>query len=186
MFNKLPTAWLQLRHQKIRLVVALAGVVFAVVIIFMQLGLRDALFDSAVRLHKGLEGDCFLISPRSTALVAMQSFPERRLLQTLAFPEVDFVSPIYLDMAQWKNPQTRNYWRLIYIIGFDLRYRIFNFPGVAENLDKLTEPDVVLFDRNSRTEFGPIVSMFDKQGQVTTEITASQSNRHIKVVGFLS
>jgi putative ABC transport system permease protein len=40
MFKKIPTAWLQLRHQKIRLIVALSGVIFAVVIIFMQLGIR--------------------------------------------------------------------------------------------------------------------------------------------------
>lgn len=158
MFEKLPTAWLQLRYQKVRLIVALSGVIFAVVIIFMQLGLRDALFDSAVRLHQGLKGDCFLISSRSTALIAMQSFPERRLLQALAFLEVDFVNPIYLDFAQWKNPQTRNYWRNIFVIGFDLRHQVFNFPGVAENLDKLKRPDVVLFDQNSRSEFGSIVS----------------------------
>ncbi len=39
MFQKLPTAWLQLRHQKVRLLVALSGVVFSVVIVFMQLGI---------------------------------------------------------------------------------------------------------------------------------------------------
>jgi putative ABC transport system permease protein len=184
MFGKLPTAWLQLRYQKFRLIVALSGVIFAVVIIFMQLGIRDALFNSAVRLHQGLKGDCFLISPRSTALIAMQSFPERRLLQAIAFPEVDFVSPIYLDFAQWKNPKTRNYWRNIFVIGLDLRHQVFDFSGVDENLDKLKIPDVVLFDRNSRTEFGPIVSEFQNQGSVTTEVSNKDSNRRIKVAGL--
>jgi putative ABC transport system permease protein len=94
--------------------VALSGVIFSVVIVFMQLGIRDALFNSAIRLHEGLDGDCFLISPRSTSLIAMESFPERRILQALAFDEVDYVSPIYLDFAQWKNPNTRNYWRNIF------------------------------------------------------------------------
>lgn len=184
MFEKLPTAWLQLRYQKVRLIVALSGVIFAVVIIFMQLGIREALFDSAVRLHQGLRGDCFLISPRSTSLIAMQSFPERRLLQTLAFPEVDFVSPIYLDFAQLKNPQTRNYWRNIFVIGFDIRRQIFNYSGVDENLDKLKRADVVLFDQNSRTEFGPIVSEFRNQGNLTVEVSNKSSNRRIKVVGL--
>jgi putative ABC transport system permease protein len=50
--TKLATAWLQLKHQKVRLLVALSGVIFSVVIIFMQLGIRDALFDSAVRFHQ--------------------------------------------------------------------------------------------------------------------------------------
>ncbi|MFM7909721.1 MAG: ABC transporter, partial [Microcystis sp.] len=39
--GKLPTAWLQLSYQKTRLMVALSGVIFAVVIVFMQLGIRD-------------------------------------------------------------------------------------------------------------------------------------------------
>ncbi len=184
MFRRLPTAWLQLRYQKIRLIVAISGVVFAVVIIFMQLGIRDALFDSAVRLHKGLDGDCFLISPRSTSLIAMVNFPERRLSQLLAFEEVDFVTPIYLDFAQWKNPKTRNYWRNLYVIGFDLRYQIFNLPGVNDNIEVLKIPDIVLFDRDSRAEFGPIVSEFEKGNKVITEVSHQGNNRKIQVGGL--
>ena len=184
MIQKLPTAWLQLRHQKVRLIVALSGVIFAVVIIFMQLGIRDALFDSAVRLHEVLQGDCFLISTRSTSLTAMESFPKRRLSQSLAFKDVDFISPIYLGFAQWKNPKTRNYWRNIFIIGFDIRHQIFDLPGLKENLDRLKIPDVILFDRDSRSEFGPIVSEFEKQGILTTEVGNNGSNRRIKVAGL--
>lgn len=181
---RLPTAWLQLKHQRTRLIVALSGVIFSVVIIFMQLGIRDALFDSAVRLHQGLDGDCFLISPRSTSLIAMESFPERRILQALAFDEVDYVSPIYLDFAQWKNPNTRNYWRNIFVIGFDLRYKVLNLSGVAENLDKLKLPDTVLFDQDSRTEFGTVAADFIKNGQVTTELGSGGHNRKVEVVGL--
>ncbi|NJR57486.1 MAG: FtsX-like permease family protein [Cyanobacteria bacterium CRU_2_1] len=184
MFNKLPTAWLQLRYQRVRLIVALAGVIFAVVIVFMQLGIRDALFDSAVRLHQGLQGDCFLISPRSTSLIAMESFPQRRLSQLLAFEEVDFVAPVYLDFGQWKNPETRNYWRNIFVIGFDIRHQIFDFPGVEENFDRLKMSDRVLYDRDSRSEFGPVVAAFEQQGNVITEIGNAGSNRSIEVAGL--
>ena len=184
MLNKLPTAWLQLRHQKVRLIVALSGVIFAVVIVFMQLGIRDALFDSAVHLHKGLKGDYFLISPRSTSLIAMESFPERRLIQSLAFEEVDFVSPIYLDFGQWKNPETKDYWRNIFVIGFDIRYKIFDFPGVEENIEKLKIKDQVLFDQGSRSEFGPIVSQFQRKGTVITEVGNGGSNRKVIVAGL--
>ena len=79
MILKISTAWLQLKYDKIRLLVAIAGIVFAVVLMFMQLGFRAALFDSAVRIHSSLRGDIFLISPRSTSLIAMKSFSERRL-----------------------------------------------------------------------------------------------------------
>ena len=182
--GKLPAAWLQLRYQKNRLLVALFGVIFAVVIIFMQLGIRDGLFDSAVRLHQALQGDCFLISPRTTSLIAMEAFPERRLLQASAFDEVELVSPIYLSYAQWKNPKTRNYWRNIFVIGFDLRHSILNLPGVAENSDKLKLPDQVLFDADSRSEFGPIVTDFQENGRVITEVGKEGNNRKIQVAGL--
>lgn len=184
MFRKLPTAWLQLRYQKVRLIVALSGVVFSVVIVFMQYGIRDALYDSAVRLYQSLQGDCFLISPRSTSLVAMGAFSERRLSQTLAFEEVDFISPIYIQQGQWKNPQTRNYWRNIFVIGFDLRHRPFDLPGIEENKYKLQMPDVVLFDRQSRSEFGPIVAEFERGKTIFTEIISNGSNRRIQVAGL--
>lgn len=185
MILKISTAWLQLKHEKMRLMVAIGGISFAVVLIFMQLGLRVALFDSAVALYSKLEGDIFLLSPRSTALIAMENFSERRLYQTLAFPEVKTVIPMYLGFAQWKNPQTRNYWRNIYIIGFELNKNVFNLEGVNNNLDKLKEPDVVLFDAVSRTEFGPVVELFNKQGKVETEIgDRGPNNRKITVVGL--
>ena len=158
--------------------------IFAVVIVFMQLGIRDALFDSAVRLHEGLAGDVFLISPRSTSLIAMEEFSERRLSQAMALEEIDYVAPVYLDFGQWKNPVSRNYWRNIYIIGFDLRHPVLSYPGIQENLKSLQESDKVLFDRDSRSEFGPIVSLFDQHGSVTTEIGAGNGNRRVKVTGL--
>ncbi len=185
MIFKISTAWLQLKHEKIRLMVAIGGISFAVVLIFMQLGLRVALFDSAVAFYSKLEADIFLLSPRSTALIAMENFSERRLDQTLAFPEVKNVIPIYLGFAQWKNPQTRNYWRNIYVIGFELNKNVFNLSGFNNNLDKLKEPDMVLFDAKSRTEFGPIVELFNQQGKVETEIgDRGPNNRKITVGGL--
>jgi putative ABC transport system permease protein len=50
MFKRLPTAWLQLRHQNVRLIVALSGVIFAVVIVFMQLGIQFTKYFDSSRL----------------------------------------------------------------------------------------------------------------------------------------
>jgi putative ABC transport system permease protein len=182
--HKLPTAWLQLKYQKVRLIIALLGVVFAVVIVFMQLGIRDALFDSSIRLHQSLRGDCFIISPRSTSSIAMQTFSQRRLFQVLAFEEVEFVSPIYQAFGQWRNPENRSYWRNLNMIGIDLRKNIFNLSGVNENLKLLRQNDTVLFDSSSREEFGPIVKDFLDNNKVTTEIRNGDSTRKIKVVGL--
>ncbi len=180
MSNRLFTAWLQLKYQKIRFLIALSGVIFAVVIIFFQLGIRDALFDSAVFFHQGLQGDCFIISSRSSNLADMESFSQRRLSQALAFDEVEYVNPIYFGVPQWKNPESRNSWRGIGMIGFDLRHQTFDLPGIKSNINRLQASDTILFDRNSRNEYGPITEKFEGDNSVITEV----SNRRVKVVGL--
>jgi putative ABC transport system permease protein len=185
MIRKISTAWLQLKYEKIRLLVALCGISFAVVLIFMQLGLRAALFDSAVAVHTRLQGEIFLSSPRSTSFVAMENFPERRLDQALALDEVESVVPIYLGFTHSKNPHSQNSWRTIYVIGFDIGSQVFNLPGVESNIDKIQLPDVVLFDEASRAEFGPIADDFRRTGIVKLEVGyQGAGTRTIKVLGL--
>ena len=182
MFKKIPLAWLQLSHEKIRLLVAIAGIGFADILMFMQLGFRDALFDSAVKFHTNVNGEIFLISPQSTALIAMKSFPRRRLYQTLAVNGVDAVTPIYLGFEIWKNPVNKNT-RQIMTIGFNpADKKLFQLPGVAENIDKMQLPDTYLFDTKSRDQFGPIAKIFESGQRVQTEV----GGRKIEVGGLFT
>lgn len=152
MNKKIPLSWLQLTREKTRLAVALAGIGFADILMFMQLGFRDALYYSNVRLHSSLEGDIILINSQSNAILSMRSFSQRRLYKALDLPAVKSVHPIYLDYTAWRNPETGRP-RSILIFGFNPEVNIFNLPGMVENLDKLKLPDVVLYDRSSRVEY---------------------------------
>lgn len=166
---KIPLAWLQLSREKMRLVVALAGIGFADILMFMQLGFRDALFDSSITLHKNLQGDIFLISPQSTSTTAMESFPSRRLYQTLGFDGVKSISPVYLGLGLWQNPETRRT-RSILVLGFNPKDSVLDLPRVKKNLEATKISDVVLFDDASRPEFGPISQWFNQGKIVTTEV----------------
>ncbi|AFZ24745.1 DevC protein [Cylindrospermum stagnale PCC 7417] len=156
---KIPLAWLQLAQQKIRFIVAVAGIAFIVLLMFVQLGFQDALYSSATAVHQKLHGDLFLVSSQYKSLTSNQSFSRTRLYQTLGFDGVESVSPMYLQFAKLKNPATGEKYS-IYVIGFDPGKPVINIPEVEQNLDKLKIPDVMLFDRDSRPEFGPIVEKF--------------------------
>ncbi|MEA5576660.1 ABC transporter permease DevC [Anabaena sp. UHCC 0451] len=158
---KIPLAWLQLAQQKFRFVVAVAGIAFIVLLMFIQLGFQDALYSSATAVHQNLKGDLFLVSSQYKSLTSNQSFSRNRLYQTLGFNGVESVSPMYLQFAKLKNPATGEKYS-IYVIGFDPGKPVMNIPEVEQNLDKLKIPDVMLFDRNSRPEFGPIAEKFDQ------------------------
>ena len=101
---KSPLGWLQLRHKPLRLLVALSGIGFAVLLIMMQLGFRSALFEGAVRFHQRMNYDIALFSPDSVFIVRPQPFSIRRLYQTLAFDDVVDINPVYIFPAVWKNP----------------------------------------------------------------------------------
>ncbi|MGV0029132.1 ABC transporter permease DevC [Phormidesmis priestleyi] len=184
----IPLAWLQLKREKIRLLVALAGIGFAVILMFLQLGFQDALFESAITLHQSLEGDIFLISPQSTALISMKTFPQRRLYQSLGFAGVESISPLYLGFGIWKNPfwegppqpQTRS----ILVIGLVPGDKVFSLPEVNANQNKLQLADVVLFDIASRPEFGPIPAKFEELKSSNTPIKTEVESRRVEVVGL--
>ncbi|MBK1986814.1 FtsX-like permease family protein [Sphaerospermopsis aphanizomenoides BCCUSP55] len=156
---KIPLAWLQLAQQKVRFIVAVAGIAFIVLLMFIQLGFQDALYSSATAVHQNLKGDLFLVSSQYKSLTSNQSFSRTRLYQTLGFNGVESVSPMYLQFAKLKNPATGEKYS-IYVIGFDPGESVMNIPDVEKNLDILKIPDVMLFDRNSRPEFGPIAEKF--------------------------
>jgi putative ABC transport system permease protein len=181
MILKISLAWLQLIRQKSRLIVALAGIAFADILMFMQIGFQDALFTSAAQLHTNLQGEIFLISTQSTALIAMKSFSQRRLYQAFSFDSVEAVSPVYIDKALWKNPQNKST-RGILVIGFNPKWPVVNLPEVKQNLDKIKIPDIVLFDRASRAQFGSIAAEFEQGENVITEV----GSRRIKVGGIFS
>lgn len=196
MILSVPLAWFQLTYEKSRLMVAIAGIMFAVILIFMQLGFQDALFTSAVRLHTNLKGDIVLISPQSTNLVGMRNFSQRRLYQTLGYDNVTSIQELYIGLAAWKikdDPagQTRN----ILVLGAGPDSQIFKMPGTAANLSKTKVQDVVLFDRASRNEFGNIgdecgVSKADLQKNTPAGFTCSNlvrrevANRTVTVGGL--
>ncbi len=176
-------SWAQLTREKMRLVIALAGIGFADLLMFMQFGFRDALFESSVSFHAKLKGDIFITSTQSTALIAMKSFPQRRLYQALSFEGAQAISPVYLGFGLWKNPDpNQRNTRQLMVIGFDPAHPIFEMPEVKDNLDKIKLSDVVLFDRASRPEFGPIAEYFQQGKPVETEV----DNRRVTVEGLFT
>lgn len=174
-----PLGWLQLRHRPMRLLVALAGIGFAVLLIMMQLGFRSALFESAVRFHERLNYDIALFSTDSVFIVRPQPFSVRRLYQALGDESVAEVSPVHIFPGVWKNPWNNDR-RSISVFGFDPEVDILDAEGFDENRLRLRQQDVVLFDAASRPEFGPVAREFDASTGLKTEL----NNRQIRVVGL--
>ena len=179
--RQIPLSWMLLTRQPVRLLVALAGISFAGILMFMQLGFRDGLFDASVTVHRLFDADLVLISPRSASSVRMSGFPRRRLIQTLADPSVEGVTPVHWGLMLWRNPETRRN-RAILALGFNPDDPFFLDPGLAEQTGVLKQKGRILFDRLSRPEFGPIADWYNDGKVVETEIAGNR----VRVEGLVS
>ncbi|HVC61183.1 MAG TPA: ABC transporter permease DevC [Acetobacteraceae bacterium] len=171
-------AWRQLRAEPARLLVAVAGVMFASVLVLMQLGFRAALFDTATALPRAMQGELFLINPLTTALFRAEPIPRVRGYQALAVPDVAQAVPIYLAQEPWRNPETGTH-RAIQIIGFDVEAGAIAIPGLAPLAAALTRRDTVAFDSLSRPEFGDIRRLMAEHGSLKAQL----GDHAVEVVG---
>ncbi|MDO9710195.1 ABC transporter permease DevC [Paracraurococcus lichenis] len=173
-------AWRQLRAERARLFSAIAGVMFACVLVFMQLGFRAALFDSATALLGSFRADITLMHPLTTVSFKPETLPRVRVSQALALPEVAQAVPVYLAPATWRNPVdgTR---RPVQLIGFDLEAGVMDFPGLAPVVEALKRPDTLAFDLRSRPEFGPVPKLLAERGPFEVQV----GSRLMQVTGLI-
>jgi len=181
MLGPLALAWRQFRAQGLRLLTALAGVAFAVVLMLMQIAIRHALLRSAVRFHEHLRADVVLIHPQSRYLVMLRSFPRRRLEQALAVNGVASTSAVSTGFPFWDagdDASARN----IFLLAFDPARPAVDLPEVNAQLEELKLSERVLFDRLSRPEYGPIAERVASGDAVDCEL----NDHHVRVAGLYS
>lgn len=167
--RRTPLGWLQLSREKGRLLVALSGIAFADVLMFMQLGFQSALYDSNTRLNRSIKTDLILVSPQARNMQDLSTFSRRRLFQAMDTPGVKSAEALYSNTVVWKHPQTRRE-TTIQVLGFNPGQTAFNLPEVSQQLDQLKLPDTVLFDRGSRGDYKDTIAEIEQAKPVTTEV----------------
>lgn len=171
-------AWRQLTHERAKLVAATLGVLFACVLVFMQLGFRDSLITSAGSAPLKMRSDLFLLHKQSEALWRTVTFNRSELMRTLAHPQVVAVYPLYMGLGQFKNPETQTK-RTLMVYGGDPDAHLIASQRLYEHAADLRLPDHVMFDEASRPEFGPIAKLL-ADGRNVTEI----NDRKVTISGM--
>lgn len=152
--------------------VAIAGIAFATILVFTQLGLLAALYLSATAMHRRLKGDLVMLEPETETYIVPGLFPRRRLYQALGFEGVKSVSPIRFALQSTTNVQSGRS-RVTAMFGISPANVPFNIPNWDSYRPIVQLEDVILFDSKSRPEYGINVDNFDP---------ASPSN-HLEVGG---
>ena len=176
-----PLAWAQLSHQKVRTAVAMGGIAFANVLIFMQLGFVNLFAGGAILLPKHLQGDLFITNADAKFINSFSTFDRTRLYQAAAFDGIISVEPLYLKDVTWAYDK-ENISYATRVFAYNPQIQIFDLPEVTQQQAKLREPFTVLFDRLSRSQLGLIPA------QISAKHTTSAmlNNQRVVVNGLFS
>ncbi|SRR5579883_2958761 len=177
-FRDLPVAWLQLSHGRAKLLAAVVGIVFADLLMWMQLGFRAAAIDSSLYVHELLRGELAVINPLTEQIATAKPFPRRQLIRVLGHPEVEAAIPLYTGTVLWRDPWTGAK-RLLFVYGIVPYSPAIGISGVTESADALHEADTCLFDTRSRNQFETVLQKL----AVGEPVAAEVNSRRVKVVG---
>ncbi|MBT9311524.1 ABC transporter permease DevC [Leptothoe kymatousa] len=153
---RVSVAWSNLLHERTRLLVAISGVAFAVILIFMNLGFMGALISTATNFYEQFNADLFIISTETLEISTSTAFPRERIYQVAGIDGVERIMPLYSEYLLWRNPET-GVSRAIFSYGVNPNDPVFLMPELQGDEARriLSRPNTVFFDRLSRPEFGP-------------------------------
>ena len=169
-FSRVPLPWLNLTHDKLRLVARVLGTAFAVFLLFVELGFWDALLRASVQLIEQFNGPLIVVSQANYSLVIKEPFPRRYLAQTRAVAGVQDVFPVYLEhpAALWKDTSVARAERTasqpIRVIAFNPDQPVLDNPAITKYHNALKVPYNVLLDSKSKKQsYGEIKAGIDRE-----------------------
>ncbi|AWM40490.1 FtsX-like permease family protein [Gemmata obscuriglobus] len=97
-------AWANLVHKRTRTLIAVTGVAFAVVLVFMELGMLGGVGRTATILYDKLQFDLLITSREYLDLSRAPEFPRARLAQARVAGVADVI-PVSFGVAGWRAPR---------------------------------------------------------------------------------
>ncbi len=148
-----PLGWLQLTHSKSRFIVASAGVGFAVLLVFMQLGFMNMLFDSTTVIHQQFKTDLVIMSADAEGIVPDSgSFSRRRLIQAAGVPGVADWAEVYIGTLNWTKPSDGTLGAVV-VFGVPTDVRVFANSALDAQMPLLRTSGTMLIDEGSRGDY---------------------------------
>ncbi|MFN7873864.1 MAG: FtsX-like permease family protein [Pirellula sp.] len=178
---KTPLAWLNTTSKLPKLALASSGIGFAVVLMFMQIGFLNGLFDSAVQILRLLDADYVLLSPARYTVPSEQRFDVQFVNRVRSINGVSSVQPIYIDRSMSEIRVMGNVSRSIRAIGVPQNSDVFIDPEMNARVKQLARVDQAIVDRKSKERYG-----FEKQEvEILREQVAELSGKRVRFVDWV-
>ncbi len=147
LFGRLPIGWLQLTHNRTRFAAALAGVAFANVLVFVQLGIMNSMGAATLRPYDFFVADLMISAGDANALTDGGNVARQWLLQAMADPDVADGMGLFLANVPWDRGEKDI---SLTTFGVDPAKPGFINPEIAGDLNLLQVQDAAILDRLAR------------------------------------
>jgi putative ABC transport system permease protein len=160
-----------LMHQRSRLIASIGGVTFALLLMLLQVGFRNALLDSALELLRQMDADIVVIDKDKRPFLSRRRMAMERLYQAQSVNGVTNGRPVWVTLVQWKNLESGTL-HPIRVVGFDPSRKTLLNDRVNEQSELLERRGTALIDARSRSSYGYV-------GRGRAEV----NRREIEIVG---
>ena len=147
LFGRLPIGWLQLTHKRSRFAAALAGVAFANVLVFVQLGLMNSMGTATLRPYAFFEADIMISAGDANAIAEGGNVARQWMLQALADRDVIEGTGLFVGNVSWDRGGTDI---SLTTFGIDPAQPAFVASDVTADLALLQVQNAVILDRLAR------------------------------------
>jgi putative ABC transport system permease protein len=148
-----PLARRNLFHDKVRLAVTVTGIVFAVVLIVVELGLFVGFTETTSSLVDHSGADLWVTSQHVPYVELGVPFSERKLYQVRAVPGVQEAQKLIVRWTDWKRADGRQ--ESVQIVGMNPDSVMVRPWNLAQgSVDDLKKPDAVIMDEIYKQKLG--------------------------------
>ncbi|TCD14870.1 FtsX-like permease family protein [Oricola cellulosilytica] len=146
--GRLPIGWLQLVHSKTRLAAAVAGVAFANVLVFVQLGIFGALSETILVTYELFDADILISANDANTFLEGSNVARQRTYQALTVPGIAAALPVYTALTEWTQDDGNT--SSLQVIGIDPGAARFLRQDLRERIPELAILNTALLDVNTR------------------------------------
>lgn len=147
LFGRLPIGWLQLTHNRTRFAAALAGVAFANVLVFVQLGIMNSMGAATLRPYDFFQADIMISAGDASTLTDGGNVARQWLLQALGDPDVAAGMGLFIANVPWDRGEKDI---SLTTFGVDPIKTEFLSTEIGGDLNLLQVRDAAILDRLAR------------------------------------
>lgn len=147
LFGRLPIGWLQLTHNRTRFAAALAGVAFANVLVFVQLGIMNSMGAATLRPYDFFQADIMISASDASTLTDGGNVARQWLLQAMGDPDVSAGMGLLIANVPWDRGEKDI---SLTTFGVDPVKTEFLAADIASDLNLLQVQDAAILDRLAR------------------------------------